>query len=159
MKPLSLSACLAMAATAAAAELKEPAQVASDWNKTIADARQPVLPDGPLGLSAAAPGPLTFQAGAEPRPPLLPRLRQNGDVLEVPPNLRMDPDMLKMIPDGETPPPGAKPWYYRGQKFWLIPISNPREGHTASESPLYDAPNYRVPHVPPDQQPPGTKPE
>lgn len=159
MKPLSLSACLAMAATAAAAELKEPAQVASDWNQTIADARQPVLSDGPLGLSAAAPGPLTFRAGAEPRPVRLPRLRRNGDVFEVPLNPPMDPGIQKIIPGSETPPPGAKPWYYRGQKFWLIPIAQSGEEQAAAIGPLLDAPNYRIPPVLPDQQPPGTMPQ
>jgi hypothetical protein len=159
MKPLSLSACLAMAATAAAAELKEPSQVASDWNKTIAAARQPVLSDGPLGLSATAPGPLTFHAGAEPRPLRSPRPRRNGDVLEMPPNLQMDPGIQKIIPGGETPPPGAKPWYYRGQKIWLIPISKPDVDPASPVGPLLDAPNYRVPQVLPDHQPPGTKPQ
>jgi hypothetical protein len=115
MKPLSLSACLAMAATAAAAELKEPSQVASDWNQTIAAAREPVLTTGPLGLNATAAGPLTFRSGREPRPPRSPRLRRNGDVFEVPLNPPMDPGIQKIIPGNETPPPGAKPWYYRGR--------------------------------------------
>lgn len=159
MKPLPLSACLAMTAMAAAAELKEPAQVAAGWNQTIADARAPVLSPGSLELTATAPGPLTFQSDLAPRPLQATRPRRNGDVLEVPPNLQMDPGILKIIPDGETPPPGAKPWYYRGQKFWLIPIANPREGHVTSEGPHYDAPNYQVPQVLPDQQPPGAKPQ
>jgi hypothetical protein len=148
-----------MAATAAAAELKEPSQVASDWNKTIAAARQPVLSDGPLGLSAAPPGPLTFRSGPEPRPSRSPRLRRNGDVFEVPLNPPMDPGIQKIIPGSETPPPGAKPWYYRGQKFWLIPISEPAVDPASPVGPLYDAPNYRVPQALPDQQPPGAKPK
>jgi len=159
MKPLTLSACLAVAATAAAAELKEPSQVASDWNQTIADAREPVLSPGSLGLSATTPGPLTFQSGAEPRPRRSPRLRRNGDVFEVPPNQQLDPGIQKVIPGTDTPPPGAKPWYYRGQKFWLIPVSQPDVDPASPVGPLLDAPNYRVPQVLPDQQPPGTKPK
>jgi hypothetical protein len=57
------------------------------------------------------------------------------------------------------PPPGAKPWYYRGQKFWLIPISEPAVDPASPVGPLYDAPNYRVPQALPDQQPPGAKPK
>lgn len=148
-----------MAATAAAAELKEPAQVAADWDRTIADARAPVLSDGPLGLSATPPGPLTVRSGAEPRARRSPRLRRNGDVLEVPPNLQLDPGIQKVIPDTDTPPPGAKPWYYRGQKFWIIPISDPDVDPASPVGPLLDAPNYRVPLVLPDQQPPGTNPK
>jgi hypothetical protein len=148
-----------MAATAAATELKEPSQVAADWDRTIADARAPVLSDGPLGLSATAPGPQTFQSGAEPRPRRAPRPRRNGDVLEVPPDLQMDPGIQKVIPGTGTPPPGAKPWYYRGQKFWLIPISDPDVDPASPAGPLYNAPNYRVPQVLPDQQPPAASPK
>ncbi|MDB6164881.1 MAG: hypothetical protein JWQ83_21 [Lacunisphaera sp.] len=119
MKHLVLSSCLAVAASAAAADLKDPSQVTADWNKTIGDARQPVLAAGPLGLTAGGPGVITFDPGLA-RPP--PRRRLNGDVLEVPPGPGNDSRMLKAVP-GEMPPLGAKPWYYRGQKFWIVPIA------------------------------------
>lgn len=119
MKTLALSACLAVAASTATAGLKDPAVVASDWNQTIAAARAPVLSDGPLGLNAAPPASApTFDPPAK-----APRARFKGDVLQVPPGWQLDPGFEHVRP-GETPPKGAKPWSYRGQKFWIIPIAS-----------------------------------
>ncbi len=159
MKTLALSACLAVSTTAGAAEANEPAQVAADWNRMVEEARAPLLSPGLLGLGTSAPGALTVQHGAAPWTPPPPRPRRNGDVLEVPPGLRMDPGIQKIVPDDGMPPPGARPWYYRGQKFWIIPIDRPGEEKAASVGPLYDAPNYRVPMVLPNSQPPGAKPK
>lgn len=132
MKPLSLSACLAMAATAAAAELKEPAQVASDWNKAIADARSPVLSDGPLGLSASGPGAMTFRLESPPPAPVFgvrpaprpetapppPAAADKREVLVVPGDLDpkilheasgdLDPKILHRR--GPKPPPPLQPF-------------------------------------------------
>jgi hypothetical protein len=156
MKIPHLLASLALSTTASAAELKDPGQVAADWNRTMDEARQPVLAPGQLGLGPAPAGPLDLTPPAVSRPP---RPRRNGDVIEIPPDLRMDPGILKIIPGAETPPRGAKPWYYRGQKFWLIPLTRPGDDEVADPGPRYDAPNYRVPRVLPDQKPPGTKPD
>lgn len=117
MKTLALSACLAVVATTPAAVLKDPAQVAADWNQTIADTRAPVLSDGPLGLTVAPPVLAASPAASLPRP------RFKNDILEVPPGWQIDPKMEHNVP-GTTPPRGAKPWYYRGQKFWIIPIAS-----------------------------------
>lgn len=119
MKTLPWLACLAVTATAFASNPKDPAIVARDWNKAIADARQPMLSPGSLGLSAPRPGTSTFQHEARPPPP---RPRRSGDVVEIPSGMPGDPRMVTVVP-GEMPPPGAKPWYYRGQKYWLIPIA------------------------------------
>ena len=50
------------------------------------------------------------------------RFAPNGDVVEIPSDMIGDSHMVKVVP-GESPPPGAKPWYYRGEKFWIIPIA------------------------------------
>lgn len=125
MKTLALSACLAVASTAVGADLKDPAEVAGDWNKTIADARTPVLSVGPLGLTATPPtSPLILPTTplilsvAPARRPLF-----RNDVLSPPHGWEIDPKMERIVP-GEMPPKGAKPWYYRGQKFWIIPIAS-----------------------------------
>ena len=122
MKTLALSASLAVIATAAIAELKDPAEVAADWNDTIERAQGPMLPSGALGLTATPPASrLDFSPRATPP---VHHVRPNGDGLEVPPGWQLDPKMLHGTPD-DKPPPGAKPWYYRGQKYWLIPIDEP----------------------------------
>ncbi len=123
MKPLSLLACLAVAATASAADLKDPAVVADDWSKTIEQARTPMLSPGPLGPNVSDAGATILPRGATPPPP---RRQLNGDVVEVPANMTDDSRMVKVVP-GESPPPGAKPWVYRGEKFWIVPIAAPVE--------------------------------
>jgi hypothetical protein len=120
MKTLALSACLAVTVMVAV-ELKDPAAVAADWDKTIAEAHEPVLASGTLGSTATG----------VPAVNLLPPentpgkgLRFKNDVREIPPGWQIDPKILHGAPNA-TPPPGAKPWYYRGQKYWLIPIDTP----------------------------------
>jgi hypothetical protein len=119
MNRLPLVACLAVATTAASADPKDPSIVAGDWRQTIEEARQPMLSPGLLGLRANQADPVKLQSAPTPAPS---RLRRNGDVVEVPSDWSGDSRMVKVAP-GETPPRGAKPWYYRGQKFWIIPIA------------------------------------
>lgn len=144
MKNLTLSACLAVAATASATEMKDPEEVAGEWNQTIEAAREPVLPAEPLGLTATTQrsiplpsGPIQRIQGSGGIEPLYDaprgtapesRIRRNGDVLEIPQDLPIDPRFVRIVPGSDKPPPDAKPWYYRGQKSWLIPIASAEPG-------------------------------
>jgi hypothetical protein len=106
MKTPHLLASFAVAATAAAADLKDPAQVAREFN----EAAKPTLPlAGPADLRASSA--IADKTLARP----------DGF-------FRPSPQKLHPVPWG--------------------PI--PRER-------IYDAPNYRVPEVLPDNMPPGTK--
>lgn len=149
MKSLALSSCLAVASLAATAEPKDPARVAADWKSHMDQALAPLLAKGPLGLTVTGSPQPGSPPDMAPRASQPPRPRRDGDVLELPPGLQIDPGILKIVPDNGTPPPGAKPWNYNGRKFWLIPIT----------SPSYDAPNNQVPAVLPNNLPPGTPPK
>lgn len=105
MKTPTLLASFAVAATASAAELKDPAEVAREWNESSAN-------------------PPAFSA--EPGP---------AGTIDVP----------KLNPDRARPFPRIRP--NRETSPWG---SIPRDK-------IYDAPNYRVPDVLPDNMPPGTK--
>jgi len=105
----ALFASLAVTAAASLTSLTDPAQVAADWNRTLDDARQPILAPGPLGLTASGPGSLTFRAEptaptpffrAHPAPPTeadatSPAKENNRDVLVVPGDL--DPKILHQV--------------------------------------------------------------
>ena len=53
MNKLALLASLAVAASAAAADLKDPAQVLHDWDNTVAQTREPALPAQTLADQSA----------------------------------------------------------------------------------------------------------
>ena len=125
MKTLVLSACLVASPLAVTDEPKDPAQVAAGWKNNVDQALAPLLAKGPLGLTVAGSPQPGSPHDMAPRPARSHRTRQNGDGLEIPPGVLIDPGILKIVPDNGTPPPGAKPWFYRGQKFWLIPIDAP----------------------------------
>ena len=119
MKPLVLPACFAVAAVAATAALTNPAQVAAEWNKTFEEASKPLLTPGRLGLEVTPPKPSLVEPSTSPGNR---RARLHGDVSEVLPGWQLDPKFLHGK-QSDTPPPGAKPWYYRGEKFWIVPIA------------------------------------
>lgn len=134
MKIPHLLASLAVAATAVAAVLKDSSEVARAWEENTFVAFPPRTLN--LGLQAQIVHPAPYAAwpviisdcwSYKPRVPD-PRekfkLRRNGDVLEMPSALNFDEGFLKIVPDGVKLPPGAKPWDYRGQEFWLIPIAS-----------------------------------
>jgi hypothetical protein len=127
MKTPHLLASLAVAATAVAAGLRYPAEVAREWSEHAI--QLPPRTDN-LSLHGTTTPPLQAVGPMRlPAPLQLPRL--NGDVLEVNPKVFPDQRMILAVPN-ETPPKGAKPWYYRGQKYWLIPIA----ASATSESPV-----------------------
>ena len=119
-----LLASIAVAAMASAAELKDSSEVARNWAENTT-----VLPQltGNLSLRAQiAPPPLASWpiSISDCWPAATPsRTYRNGDVLEVPSGQDAGKGFLLMAPDGDKLPPGAKPWKYRGQTFWLIPIA------------------------------------
>jgi hypothetical protein len=109
MNTHALLASFAVAATVAAAELKDPAEVARQFN----EAGKPALP---LGGSAD--------------------LRASGDFLNSP--LPRPDSSARLTPKSKRPS--------------LVPYWGP-----IPRDKIYDAPNYRVPEVLPDNMPPGTK--
>ena len=115
MKTPVLPACFAAAALATAAPLPlvDPARVAADWNQTFEEARQPLLVPGPLGLSVAPPKTSAPERSARP---LAARYRHEEPLYDAPSSR-----VPRELPDNL--PPGAKAWPYRGQKFWVIPVS------------------------------------
>jgi hypothetical protein len=127
MKTPHLLASFAVAATAAAADLKDPAQVAREFN----EAAQTTLPmAGPAdlrALSAIADKPLTrpdgfFSASSRPkRKSHVPWGPIPRDKIYDAPNYSVP----EVLPDNM--PPGSKVWRYGGQDYYLIPLIPSRE--------------------------------
>ena len=116
MKSLPLLTCFAVIATASAADLKDPAIVASDWNKTIAQARTPAASTENLAQQSAALTPSnldrTFQTS-----PIAP-----GNPGPAPYHFYDAPRAKNSDGRPEAMPRGAKPWHYRDQTYWLVPL-------------------------------------
>jgi hypothetical protein len=122
MKTAHLLASFAVAATAAAADLKDPALVAREFN----DAAKPTLPlVGPADLRAASvitDKPLPRPEGSfqsAPRARRTPQVRWGRiprDKIYDAPNYRVP----EALPDNM--PPGSKVWRYGGQDYYLIPL-------------------------------------
>jgi hypothetical protein len=127
MKTPHVLASFAVAATAAAADLKDPAEVAREFN----EAAQPALPmAGPADLrilSAIADKPLARPDGFPPSSPkpkrksLLPWGPIPHDKIYDAPNSRVP----EVLPDNM--PPGSKVWRHGGQDYYLIPLIPSRE--------------------------------
>lgn len=127
MKTPHLLASFAVAATAAAADLRDPAEVAREFN----EAAKPALPlAGPADLRASsdiADKPLTRPDGffrsypAPKRKSLVPWGPIPREKIYDAPNYR-PPEVL---PDNM--PPGSKVWRYGGQDYYLIPLIPARE--------------------------------
>ena len=118
MHPAPLFVSLTIAAAAvSAADLKDPEDVAQAWAKTIDQARESFLV--PAGLVAQ-----TRANAARPAP---------ADRAEPPPaDVRLAPGTLYDAPRHPAPqvlpdnlPPGAKPWRYGDQIYWIVPLQPP----------------------------------
>ena len=108
MNPAPLFASLTVAAAAvAAADLKNPATVAESWADTIDQARASI--SVPTGLVAQ-----TRAKAVAPDPP--------ADLTEPPVTLYDAPrhPAPRVLPDNL--PPGAKPWPYGDQIYWIVPL-------------------------------------
>jgi hypothetical protein len=124
MKTPHLLASFAVAATASAADLKDPAEVAREWNETVASS-PPVA--GSLSLQnppTRSLGPIT---GPRPRD-------KSKDSFQVPAWGKPSRDRIYDAPNYRVPevlpnnmPPGAKAWEYGGQTYWLIPLIPSKE--------------------------------
>ncbi|MFZ5494173.1 MAG: hypothetical protein ACOZE5_02400 [Verrucomicrobiota bacterium] len=122
MKTLLLPACFA-AVAAAAAELKGPAEVARDWNQTVQKASELWLTTDSLsGLNFSpgkhSPPPVTFRPDT---PAPMPRPTQELGPLYDASGYRGH----RHLPHDR--PPGARHWHYRGQTYWLVPLSTPND--------------------------------
>jgi hypothetical protein len=127
MKTPHLLASFAVAATAAAADLKDPAEVAREFN----EATKPALPlAGPADLRASsdiADKPLTrtdgfFRVSPKPeRKSLVPWGPIPRDKIYDAPNYRVP----EVLPDNM--PPGTKEWKYGGGTYYLLPLIPSRE--------------------------------
>jgi hypothetical protein len=127
MKTPHLLASFAVAATASAADLKHPDEVAREWNESVA-ASTPVT--GNLSLLEPSKSPLRIVGPSPARP----ARDKSKDLIAAPqwgpipreriydaPNYRVP----EVLPDNM--PPGAKAWEYGGQTYWLIPLIPSRE--------------------------------
>ena len=134
MKTLHLLASFAVAVTVVGADLKDPSEVAQSWEENTYVGHAQFTGDLSLRRQTVFPAPYAtwpvFISDCWSYKPRVPdprekfKLHRNGDVLEVPPDLNSDKGILKILADSDKLPPGAKPWDYRGQKFWLIPIAS-----------------------------------
>jgi hypothetical protein len=124
MKTHALLASFAVAAMASAADLKDPAEVAREWNQSTAT--PPVFTVEP-GLNTPIERPklsIPSDWGA-PRPKKKSLVPYWGplprDKIHDAPNYRV-PDVL---PDNM--PPGTKEWKYGGDTYYLLPLIPARE--------------------------------
>jgi hypothetical protein len=117
---LSLSALsTSRPATPASDRLKSPAEVAQAWQDTMDQARQPTpLPKSLRDPARLEPGPApTFTP--ENRPLTAPAPRVRSQPFPFKPN-----DLINKDYQPPALPPDARPWAYRGQTFWLIPLGD-----------------------------------
>jgi hypothetical protein len=136
MKTPHLLASFAVAATAAAADLKDSAQVAREWNETVAKSAAPpswtsdlslrgttAMPERSTGVDRAAllraqrdksKGPFRMPPWNQPTP-REPLYDAPGPGHRVP----------EVLPDNM--PPGTKEWKYGGGTYYLLPLIPARE--------------------------------
>ena len=112
MQTALLVSALIAVTTAAAAEIKDPAVVSAEWQKS---AEQMLAAPGPaLTLREQCPVPerpkSTPASPAKPRPVFEKPVPFEG--LVRPPKF-----------DAKAIPHGAKPYQYRGETYWLVPIA------------------------------------
>ncbi len=119
MKALPLLASFAVVAAAARADLKDPTQVTTEWNQTMAEAQKPMVDS--LGLQAQV---------LDDRYPGLRRIfeARNYEPLPLrpapPPRLR-DAPAPQLRPDPLNPMPrGSKRWPFNGADYWLVPLGH-----------------------------------
>lgn len=116
MKTPHLLASFAVAATAAAANVKDSTEVAREWNETIVQSSPPLTGDLSLRGSMATQSPGANPWATPPAPRANPILRE--ELLDAP-GYRV-PDKLP-----NDRPRGAIPWEYNGQVYWLVPLTPP----------------------------------
>lgn len=137
MKTPHLLASFAVAATAAAADLKDPAQVAREWSQPVGPAMitdfslkgqsELTLPKrlSPPTFSVDQPriegGGFQFGREQAPSPKFRNKQPPKEPSIDIPGGYRI-PDQ----PGGKMPP-GAKEWKYGGQTYWLMPLIPSRE--------------------------------
>ncbi len=117
MQRLFLLVCCA-AVAASAVELKSPAEVALEWNKTVEQAREAAqASDNLIGHSTAfVPKPSDSPLPVISFPPPPGTDSMPGPRYDAPSHRR-----TKKIPHDR--PPGAMPWEYNGQTYWLVPLA------------------------------------
>jgi len=123
MKTSCLYASLAVAATASAAEAKDPTAVANEWNENTYVGNAPLTADLSLRRQMESPPPFAtwpvFISNCWPaaRPPA--EMPQRSEPLIDAPSYRVP----KNLPNDR--PRGAIPWNYDGQVYWLVPLTPP----------------------------------
>ncbi len=116
MKPALLAASLATCAVASAAELKDPAAVALEWQNLVAQA--PAIRAPQTGLRHQVQPPPIFPERAFQETPLWepkakkPEANPFGDGPLRPPD------------DKNGHPRGAKPYKFKDDTYWLIPLTS-----------------------------------
>lgn len=128
MKTPHLLASFAVAATVTAADLKDPATVAREWNETAAQTSVP-LTSGDFTLKGQ-----TAPLPRVPAPPIIVihRERESGRRSNpLAPSERL-PESLYDAPfyraEEKLPnnrPRGAVPWKHNGEVYWLVPLGSP----------------------------------
>jgi hypothetical protein len=122
MKTAHLLASFAVAVTASAADLKDPATVAKEWSDHVAQFQRSTA--GDLGLSNQAvmlsPDRVHRAAGDFSA---VPRFR--GAAMNVAPTLRLYDAPITKAPKNlpNNRPRGAVPWEYNGEVHWRVPSS------------------------------------
>jgi hypothetical protein len=113
MKSLLLSACLVAAATVSAAELKDPAEVSKEWNKTMEQSltAQAAMPD----LRALSPNPFVVPERAFKSVPAWEPKKESSPFEGIIRPPEYDPKRV---------PKGAKPYEFNGETYWIIPITH-----------------------------------
>lgn len=116
MKRLLIPACFA-AVAASAVELRNPAEVSREWNRTVEEAQQSVVSSTLAGQTSFTPkfseSPPVFFGPDHPaaRPPIQPGPRYDAPGYQ----------RHRKLPHDR--PAGAMPWEYKGQTYWLVPLA------------------------------------
>ncbi len=105
------------AAAASAVELKSPAEVALEWNKTVEQARETAkASDNLIGHSTV----FIPKPSESPSPVISPTLPGTDSM----PGPRYDaPSYHRSNRMPHDRPPGAMPLEYNGQTYWLVPLA------------------------------------
>jgi hypothetical protein len=127
MKTTPLLASFAVAATVTAADLKDPATVAREWNDTAVQSPAPLTGDlslkgqtAPVSRIPAAPI-IIYESRSNRRsnPPAPRDSSRLPESLYDAPNYRVP----EKLPNNR--PRGAVPWEYNGEVYWLVPLGTP----------------------------------
>ncbi len=119
MKRLFLPVCFAAVAVSAA-ELKHPAEIARDWDRIVEEAKQSVV-------SSTLSGQTTNTPKLSEAPPVFFYPAQPSTLSPAQPGPRYDApghQRHRQLPHDR--PAGAKPWDYKGETYWLVPLTPSR---------------------------------